>query len=292
MAPRGRDIYQLTQMVQKYLNADVRNAVMSQVQDAMERSQRAIARGRDENVRLERQRRRLERKRLWASRWALLWAIVSVFLVVYVAMGISGMVGTGPDAAMIAGGVAGVAATGALSIRSTRRMVLLKRAREEFDRTHKPAEVTAPPLPMPPKSSAAYEPMQRLTEAEDALAQLVRQLSGTQGTPASVPLESVAEVERTGAEAAQALRAVAAQLAAVELARDHAPPMERGPLVDGVRRLREQLEEGLNGYRGLVAAAGRVVAASSSAGPKQELTDATDHLAGLAVALRELSDPH
>ncbi|MDQ3789596.1 MAG: hypothetical protein M3422_20430, partial [Actinomycetota bacterium] len=91
--------------------------------------------------------------------------------------------------------------------------------------------------------------------------------------------------------AAQALRAVAAQLAAVELARDHAPPMERGPLIEGVRRLREQLDEGLNGYRSLVAAAGRVVAASSSAGPKQELAEATDHLAGLAVALRELSDP-
>ena len=54
--------------------------------------------------------------------------------------------------------------------------------------------------------------------------------------------------------------------------------------------LREQVDEGLDGYRSLVAAAGRVVAASSSPGPKQELTDATDHLAGLAVALRELSD--
>ena len=103
---------------------------------------------------------------------------------------------------MIASGVAGVAATGALSIRSTRRMVLLKRAREEFDRKHQPAVVAAPPPPMPPKSSAAYEPMQRLAEAEDALAQLVRQLAGTQGAPASVPLESVAEAERTGAEAA------------------------------------------------------------------------------------------
>jgi hypothetical protein len=84
---------------------------------------------------------------------------------------------------------------------------------------------------------------------------------------------------------------VAAQLAAVELARDHAPPMERAPLVEGVSRLREQLDEGLNGYRGLVAAAGRVVAASSSVGPNQELTDATDRLAGLAMALRDLSDP-
>ena len=54
--------------------------------------------------------------------------------------------------------------------------------------------------------------------------------------------------------------------------------------VEGVRRLREELDEGLDGYRHLVAAA------SSSAGPKQELTEATDHLAGLAVALRELSE--
>lgn len=289
MAPRGRDIYQLTQMVQKYVNADVRAAM----QDAMARTQQALARSRDESVRIERQRRRLERKRLWASRWAVAWAIVCLFVVVYVALAFTGMVGAGPDAGMIAGGVAGVAATGALSIRSTRRMVLLKRAAERFDQQHGPAVTAAPtPPPLPPKSSAAYEPMQRLAEAEDALAQLVRQLSGAHGTPASVPLESVAEAERTGAEAAQALRGVAAQLAAVELARDHAPPMERGALIDGVRRLREQLDEGLTGYRSLVAAAGRVVAASSSAGPKQELADATDHLAGLAVALRELSDPH
>jgi hypothetical protein len=289
MAPRGRDIYQLTQMVQKYLNADVRGNVMAHVQDAMDRSQRALARGRDEAVRIERQRRRLERKRLWASRWAVVWAILSLFMVVYVALAFSGMVGEGPDALMIASGVAGVAATGALAIRSTRRMVLLKRATERFDEQHKPA-VTAPVRPpLPPKNSAAYEPMQRLTEAEDALSQLVQQLSGTQGMPASVPLESVQEAERAAREAALALRAVAAQLAAVELARDHAPPMERGPLIEGVRRLREQLDEGLTGYRGLVAAAGRVVAASTSAGPKQELADATDHLAGLAVALRELS---
>jgi hypothetical protein len=291
MAPRGRDIYQLTQMVNKYVNAEVRDSMKAHFQNAVARTQEALERGRDESIRIERQRRRLERKRLWASRWALAWAILCVFLVVYVAMAFTGMVGEGPDPAMIAGGVAGVAATGALSIRSTRRMLLLKRARAEFDRQHKPAAVSPPPRPpMPPKDSAAHEPMQRLAEAEDALAQLVRQLSGTPGT--SVPVDSVTEAERTGAEAAQALRAVAAQLAAVELARDHAPPMERGPLIDGVRRLREQLEEGLNGYRGLVAAAGRVVAASTSAGPTQELADATDHLAGLAMALRELSDPH
>jgi ABC-type multidrug transport system fused ATPase/permease subunit len=285
MAPRGRDIYQLTQVVGKYLNNNtVKTSVVAQVQEALARRQ-------DETVRIQRQSRRLERKRMWASRWALAWAIVCLFLVVFVAMGVAGMVGEGVDPTMVAGGVASIAATGALSIRSTRRMVLLKRARDEFDREHRPVVTAAPRPPMPPKGSAAHEPMQRLAEAEAALAQLVRQLAGAGGMPASVPLESVAHAEQTGAEAAQALRAVGAQLAAVELARDHAPPMERGPLIEGVRRLREQLEEGLNGYRSLVAAAGRVVAASSSAGPKQELADATDHLAGLAVALRELSDP-
>jgi hypothetical protein len=292
MAPRGRDIYQLTQMVGKYLNTPgLKTSVVASVQDAMARSQQALVRSRDDAVRIERQRRRLERKRMWASRWAVTWAIICLFFIVYVAMAFAGMIDDGPDPTMIAGGVAVVAATGALSIRSTRRMVLLKRASERFDEEHKQAVAAAPRPAMPPKSSAAHEPMQRLSEAEDALAQLVRQLAGTEGVPASVPLESVAEAERTGAEAALALRAVAAQLAAVELARDHAPAMERGALIEGVRRLREQLDEGLNGYRGLVAAAGRVVAASSTAAPTRDLSDATDHLAGLAVALRELSEP-
>lgn len=287
MAPRGRDIYQLTQMVGKYLNNNtVRTSVVAQVQDA-------LARRSDEVVRVERQRRRLERKRLWASRWAMAWAVICVVVVAYVALAMMGAVDDGPDAMQIAGGIGAGVFTAALSIRSTRRMVLLKRARDEFDRQHKPPTVAAAARPpMPPKGSAAYGPMKRLGEAEAALDQLVRQLAGTQGAPASVPLESVAQAEQTGAEAAQALRAVAAQLAAVELARDHAPPMERAPLIEGVRRLRAQLDEGLDGYRSLVAAAGRVVAASTAAGPKQELADATDHLAGLAVALRELSDPH
>jgi len=285
MAPRGRDIYQLTQMVGKYLNNNTtKTSVVAQVQEA-------LARRTDDTVRIERQRRKLERKRLWASRWAMTWAVVWVVVVAYVGLAFAGLVDEGPDATMIAGGIGAAVFTGALSIRSARRMVLLKRARDEFDRQHKPAVVAAPRPAMPQKGSAAYEPMLRLSEAEAALDQLVRQLAGTQGMPASVPLESVAQAEQTGAEAAQALRAVASQLAAVELARDHAPPMERGPLIDGVRRLREQLDEGLDGYRSLVAAAGRVVAASSSAGPKQELADATDHLAGLAIALRELSDP-
>jgi hypothetical protein len=101
--------------------------------------------------------------------------------------------------------------------------------------------------------------------------------------------ESVEHTRRTGTDAALVLRRVAAQLHAVERARDHSPPLERGPLADAVRALRVQLDEGVDGYGSLVAAAGRVLAASSLGAPNQDLTDATDHLAGLAVALRELS---
>ncbi len=106
-----------------------------------------------------------------------------------------------------------------------------------------------------------------------------------------MPADSVAQARATGAEAAAALRAVAAQLQAVERARDSAPPLHRGPLVEGVQGLRAQLDEGLDGYGALIAAAGQAVAASATSvtGSKQALTEATDHLAGLASALRELS---
>ena len=60
-------------------------------------------------------------------------------------------------------------------------------------------------------------------------------------------------------------------------------------LAEAVRRLRTQLDEGVDGYGSLVAAAGRVLAASSLGEPRHDLTEATDHLAGLALALNELS---
>jgi hypothetical protein len=138
---------------------------------------------------------------------------------------------------------------------------------------------------LPPKGSLAREPMERLASGESTLAELLSQI--TRG--GSVLPESVEHTRRTGADAALILRRVAAQLHAVERARDHSPPLERGPLADAVRALRAQLDEGVDGYGSLVAAAGRVLAASSLGTPNQDLNEATEHLAGLAVALRELS---
>ncbi|MFC5289257.1 hypothetical protein ACFPM7_19570 [Actinokineospora guangxiensis] len=148
-------------------------------------------------------------------------------------------------------------------------------------------EAVQAPTALPSHDSAAREPMRRLADAEDTLRELLVQL----GRGALVPPESVEHSRRTGAEAAGALRGVSAQLQAVERARDHASGPDRSALTAGVRGLRSQLDEGVEGYCALVAAAGRVLAASTAAGPRHDLDDATDHLAALAVALRELS-PH
>jgi hypothetical protein len=281
---QGREIAKLVRLANRYANGEV----AQQVRQARQQVQDALANRGDENVRIERQRRKLERRRIWASRWATAWALITAICIVFIVAAATGTIAQGDEAMTVASGIAVALVTGTMAVRGTRKMALVKRAQREFDEQHRPAGVPAAPVTaLPPKSSAAREPMQRLAEAETALSQVLGQLSAPS---TSVPVESVAHVEATSSEAATALRAVAAQLVAVELARDHAPPLERGPLVDGVARLREQLDEGLDGYRSLVAAAGRVVAANSAAGPKQELTEATDHLAGLAVALRELSE--
>lgn len=134
--------------------------------------------------------------------------------------------------------------------------------------------------------------MERLAEGEASLFELLRQLS----VPSSVgtmPVSevSVADARQTADEAAAALRGLAARIQAIERGRNAAPARERAALDAAVAKLREQLDDGLEGYGGLVAAAGHTVAAAGDGliTSKQALTDATDRLAGLAMALRELS---
>ena len=149
-----------------------------------------------------------------------------------------------------------------------------------------------PPVRLPPAGSAAREPMRRLAEAEAGLAELLVQL----GTPrpgglAPLPAESLAHAQESATEAATALRAVAAQLSAVERARSLAPLSQRGPLDQGVADLSRRLDEGLDGYVALIGTAGQAVIASSAASPDAALLDASDRLSGLASALRELAGP-
>ncbi|GAA2984918.1 phage shock envelope stress response protein PspM [Actinokineospora diospyrosa] len=227
----------------------------------------AITGWRDPRAKALRQRRRaLRRARLWT------------------ATGVT--TGTGAvvvETAAIAPGVAAPALIGAAVISGIAAITTGVRSW----RLHKQPlpEGPPPPVVLPGRGSQAREPMTRLAEAEDTLRELLAQLS----RGALVPPDAVTEARDTGAEAAAALRAVAAKLQVVERAREHAPPVERGHLTEGVRALRVQLDNGLDGYGGLVAAAARALAASSVATPRHDLTDATDRLAALASALRDLS---
>lgn len=271
---RANDLRRLIALAEQ-----LRGPMLQQVQQV----QNAVARRGDPAVQLERQRARLARRQAWAARWATVWALITAICTLLAVTGFDSGIG-GAVGAIVVGMI-----TGTLAVRATLRMRRYGKEREALGAANAPnapvAAVQAGPHPLPPKGSLARQPMERLAEGESTLAELLAQIARV----GSVPAESVEHTRRTGADAALVLRRVAAQLTAVERARDHAPPMERGPLADAVRRLRTQLDEGVDGYGSLVAAAGRVLAASSLGGPNQDLTDATEHLAGLALALADLS---
>lgn len=224
---------------------------------------------------------KLSRKAGRAERAARIWLAIAFVLAV---IGIASILAPGGDLALgIGTGTVAVLATASAVSSRTKA----KHIRGEVARLQERRGALPPNTPLPARGSQAREPMQQLAELESTLAELLDQLSGPH---AAVPAESVAQARATGAEASGALRSVAAKLQALERAVGHASAADRDDLSAGVDSLRAQLDDGLDGYRGLIAAAGRVVAASSSSGgqDKASLANATDHLAGLAAALREL----
>jgi len=262
--PRRRDLGELIklgQSVSEQLRGPVADTVRSKVHG-----------WRDPRARLLRRRRRAKRSTAaWSGATALggLWiGVEHAQLVTFTGV-----------TAMIVTAVFAYCTTG-----SVRKLVALHRQ-------PLPAALP-PPVRLPPAGSAAREPMRRLAEAEASLAELLVQL----GTPrpgglAPLPAESLAHAQESATEAATALRAVAAQLSAVERARDIAPLSQRGPLDHGVAELSRRLSEGMDGYVALIGTAGQAVIASSSASPNEALLDASDRLSGLASALRELAGP-
>lgn len=140
---------------------------------------------------------------------------------------------------------------------------------------------------LPLSSSRAHAPMRRLRDAEQSLHIVLRELRAGNG----VPDDSVAASRATANETASALRQVAERLQAVEGTLPHVSASDRELLRAEVNGMAEHLDEGVEGYRGLVAAAGRAVAASALPEKRELVQDATDHLAGIASGLRELSGP-
>ena len=230
---------------------------------------------------------KLQRRTRRASRAMAFWIIVCLVLATVAGLGFAGLLSgvAGPNnitsGAVLS--VLGAVVAGSLGVRSGLRL-------RELKRTELPAEKVPKPLPAP--GSAARAPMERLAEAEEALAELLKQLSmPVTGASSSVPEVSVEDARKTADEAAAALKGIGARIEAIERAYSAAPAHEQGALKGAVSTLSAQLDDGLEGYGSLVAAAGRAVAASSDGArpAKDSLTDATDRLAGLAIALRELS---
>ncbi|NYH78009.1 hypothetical protein FHR84_001331 [Actinopolyspora biskrensis] len=146
----------------------------------------------------------------------------------------------------------------------------------------------SPPEPsrLPSRTSAAYEPMRQLADAERSLYDSLNRLDagfGQGGDP-------VSGARSTGADVAAALRSVADRLEAVEDTVEHAPGEQRRELEEEIRRMRSELDDGVERYGALVAAAGRAIAAGGNSDRRDHrMQDATDRLAGLAEGLRELS---
>lgn len=138
------------------------------------------------------------------------------------------------------------------------------------------------PVALPPRDSDAREPMQRLQEAEQTLHKALAQLSGT--AAGSAPADARGTADVTAAE----LRTGSERLQAVESAIEHSPSEDRAALRADVRRMRSELDDGVEEYGTLVAAAGRAVAASGAPEQRDALRDATDRLAGLAAGLKEV----
>ncbi len=141
---------------------------------------------------------------------------------------------------------------------------------------------------LPREQSVTREPMQRLTEAEAALRDVMSQLS-ERNSGSSVPQHVVDDAWRTATEAAERLRTIAAKVEAVEAAAEHSNADQRAALDGGAHVLLAHLERGIDGYRDLIAAAGHLVLVASPNSVPDELVEATDKLAGLASALQELS---
>ncbi|MEV0946354.1 hypothetical protein [Rhodococcus sp. NPDC049939] len=144
---------------------------------------------------------------------------------------------------------------------------------------------------LPDPDSAAREPMERLMRSERALYGILGVLSraGTVGA------EDIENTDSTARSAAQALEAVAIDIASMEDAtrgaRQAAPALHRA-----IASAAGQLDDGVAQFEKFVAAAAEVAGPGATSGAgglshvRDELLSATEKLSGLAAALEEIDD--
>lgn len=215
----------------------------------------------------------------WWAGWTLLFLAMSVFQ------------WTGldpqPDYEAAEGGVILAFLTGALALTGVFRLRERPRSSRpiQYRPSRKPRIQVEKKHLLPRPGSTARQPMRQLTDAEHALAELLRQLGDLPNGPDE---DVIQQAWRAATDAAARLREIGARLAAVELAAVHGSPQERTTFEDAVSSLRTHLEQGLDAYRSLVSAAGRLMLATPVEAT-DELVEATESLAGLAEAWHELT---
>lgn len=145
--------------------------------------------------------------------------------------------------------------------------------------------------PLPPVGSASRAPMERLAQAENSLNQLL----GVLGRSTIVDVEEVDRTGETARSASAALRAVAADVVAMESA-GRGTAAAAAHLERSIHAAVGQLDVGVAQYEGLVTAAAKLTtpAQSSSytllAQQRDELLSASDRLEGWAEAIGEVDE--
>ena len=210
---------------------------------------------------------KLVRRKRRTSRAFTLWLVLTLLSVLFTITGYFGVLGGTAGVHGALEGIIGLLIFGTFATRAGLKLHTLHRT--QLSHTSR--------QPLPPTGSAAREPMRRLAECESSLSELLGSMPADSTTPQS-----------TADDAAATLRNLSDRIRAIERARDNSPRTARAALESDLSPLVTQLEDGVAAYAELVAAAGRAVAASSPGTDTESLTEATDRLAGLAEALRDL----
>lgn len=180
-----------------------------------------------------------------------------------------------PDVLWISGG----GLTALVAVPTAAAVVRLRRLRRA------PLPPPRSALRGPARSSLAYSPLRELASSELSLVEVLSMLAREPGVPES----EVIEARRVATAATSTLRQEAADLTALERARDSssAAAGELAPLIEAAAG---RLQRGVAEHEALVASAARALAAGRGVQARDGLSDATERVDALTAALTELAE--
>ncbi|PRZ43615.1 hypothetical protein CLV47_102306 [Antricoccus suffuscus] len=248
--------------------------------------------GRNERIRM-RPVRRLRHQRVRQIAASGLFGLCTIGF----AGGAAAAVNDGQAALAIPMGVGAVALGTGAGLTGTRARKTGKRA-DALEEKLSPVSIDVPsyeereeaPQSLPPKNSAAYQPIRKLRAQRRLLQQLLPDLREIAPDISAIARESEQSLER------QARRAVLLERTLAESgATDGTELDESGGIRASLDKIVQRLEDGVSAHERLVAGAASVVAELDSSAPEitpaAKARDAADGLHALAEGLREVSNP-